>query len=163
MTPAVVLALVLTALATPAASMGLPGPPAAPSSVPTYVPALTVLDDVLHLPAGEAPVVEPGRVCYAPAAHLRLTLALQLAQPLSDERARVAWLYGWQASNERSAPIFDAEHAARVKAEATAQALDARFQAAERSADWEWWRNIVIGAGVFGLGTVAGFIWGVSK
>lgn len=163
MTPAVVLALVLTALAAPAASMGLPGPPAAPSSVPAYVPALTVLDDVLHLPAGEAPVVEAARVCYGSAAHLRLTLALQLAPALSDERARVAWLYGWRDAQEQSAVAFDNEHTARLQAEATATTYAARFQAAERAGDWAWWRQLAVGTGIFGLGVLAGFAWGASR
>ena len=153
-------ALVLVAACQSMAFAGLLGPVPAPASLPPYVTPLSVLDDVLHLPAGEAPVVGPSQVCYGPAGHLRLTMALQLAPALSDERARISWLYGWRDAHEAAAPAFDEEHAARLKAEATSHALDARLQAAERLDAWQKWRDLTIGLGIFGLGVTAGFIWG---
>lgn len=156
------LTLVLVAICPQAGFAGLLEPLPAPASLPPYVTPLAVLDDVLHLPAGEAPIVGPAQVCYGPAAHLRLTMALQLAPALSDERARISWLYGWRDAHEADAPAFDEEHAARLKAEATAHALDARLQAAARSESLSWWRDLVIGLGIFGLGTTAGFLWGMQ-
>ena len=163
MTRLLALALVLVACSAQPAFAGLLEALPSPSSLPPYVAPRAVLDEQLHLPAGEAPEVEATRVCYGPAAHLRLTLALQLMQPLSDERARVAWLYGWRDAQGRAAEAFDREHTARLQAEATATTYDARFQAAERSGDWAWWRQLVIGVGVFGLGALAGLALGVAQ
>lgn len=164
MTRLLTLALVLVACAGQPVFAGLLEPLPAPSSLPPYVAPIAVLDEQLHLPAGEAPVVEAARVCYGPAAHLRLTLALQLAPALSDERARVAWLYGWRDAQEQAAVAFDNEHTARLQAEATATAYAARFQAAERAEGWVWWRQLVTGAGIFGLGALAGAaVWGTSR
>lgn len=163
MTRLLTLALVLVACAGQPAFAGLLEPLPAPSSLPPYVAPLAVLAEHLHLPAGEPPVIEAARVCYGPAAHLRLTLALQLATALSDERARVSWLYGWRDAQEQSAVAFDNEHTARLQAEATATTYAARFQAAERAGDWAWWRQLAVGTGIFGLGVLAGFAWGASR
>lgn len=164
MTRILVLALVLVACTAQPAFAGLLEALPAPSSLPPYVAPRSVLDEQLHLPAGEAPDVEAARVCYGPAAHLRLTLALQLTQPLSDERSRVAWLYGWRDAQEKAAAAFDREHTARLQAEATVTAYDARFQATERSEDWAWWRQLVTGIGIFGLGGLVGALaWGASR
>lgn len=157
------LALVLATCATSPAFAGLPGPIAAPASLPPYVPPLTVLDDVLHLPAGEPPQVQTSGVCYGPASHLRLTLALQLAQGLSDERSRVSWLYGWRDAQEAGAVAFDLEHEGRLRAESTATAYEARLQAADQSwlSGWFLGASVVI---IFGLGAAAGFaVRGASR
>lgn len=165
MTPVLALALILAAPATtvPAdgqsgASAGLP----TPTDVPPYVAPLSVLDGELHLPAGEAPEVLPSKVCYGPAAHLRLTLALQLAPALSDERARLAWLTGWQAAGAEGAAALDAERQARLEADARAASSVARLQATQ-DATGSWWRDISTAAGLVGLGALIGFTVGVSR
>jgi hypothetical protein len=154
------LALPLMAVGLHAAFAGPLEPLPAPASLPPYVAPLAVMDDVLHLPPGDAPAVGPAQVCYGPPAHTRLTLALQLAPALSDERARTAWLYGWRDAAAAAAADFDAEHSARLKAEATAHAIDARFQASERSDAWERWRQVAAAVGVLALGTAVGYAWG---
>ena len=155
--------LALVAATPQTAFAGLLEPIPAPALLPPYVAPLTVLDDVLHLPAGEAPQVQAGSVCYGPASHLRLTLALQLAQSLSDERSRVSWLYGWRDARDAGAADFDKEHEGRLKAEATVTAYGARFQAAERS----WLEWVALGASavvIFGLGAAAGYaVRGASR
>lgn len=155
--------LVLAAMEPLVASAGLPGPVPVPASLPPYTPPLSVLDDVLHLPPGEPVEVVDGRVSYGPAAHLRLTLALQLGPGLSDERARVAWLMGWRDAQAAQSGALDAEHRARLRAEAESQVASARLQALAGSIDWEWWRELVTGVGIAGLGVAAGFLIGVSK
>lgn len=130
-----------------------------PSSLPPYVPPLTVLDDVLHLPQAEPPVVHEASVCYGAPAHLRLTLALQMAPALSDERARLAWLTGWNASAEASAKAIDEEHGKRVGAEDQLIATTARLQAVEQ-AGWGLWELLGAAAVVFLVGGLAA--WGVS-
>lgn len=128
-----------------------------PSSLPPYVSPRLVLDETLKLPPGESPEVGADRVCYGPASHLRLTLSLQLAQGLSDERARASWLYGWSEAKDVAAQAFDEEHAARLKAEADANAYDARLQASERSG----WRDAVISLlGAALAGAALGYIVG---
>ena len=130
---------------------------ATPPSLPSYVPPLTVLDDVLHLPPADAPVVQAGAVCYGPSAHLRLTLALQLGEALSNERARIAWLMGWDASAEKTATAFDAEHEQRLRSDAATTTTAARLQIAEQ-ARWSVLEIVGTGGGVFLVGGLVGLL-----
>lgn len=141
--------------------LALADPAAVPSSLPPYVRPIDVLDGVLRLPDAEAPDVRAGQVCYGPAAHLRLTMALQLGEGLSDERARLAWAMGAAAAREADAPVFNAERRARLEAEAQATVEGARLQAASADA-WPWWQALGAGVGLLGLGAVAGIFAGVA-
>lgn len=134
-----------------------------PNQLPPYVPPLTVLDNVLHLPPAEAIEIAAGRVSYGPAAHLRLTLALQLGEALSNERARVAWLTGWQLASDFDAGAFAAEHEKRLTAEADRNYTAGRLTTAEAQ---RWSVLDLAGAGSLvlivglGLGTAIGYGWG---
>ena len=87
-----------------------------PVELPAYVPPLTVLDE-LKLPTGDAPIVREDEVCYEPRAHLRLITALKVVESLSNQRARIAWMRGWQNATEADAERFDRERTRRLSCE----------------------------------------------
>jgi hypothetical protein len=123
--------------------------------LPPYVAPLAVMDDVLHLPAPEPPQVSAGSVCYAGPAHLRLTVALQLGESLSNERARVAWLMGWQSAAEIGAVALEKEQAAHDVSDSERSDLDARLRTAEASR-WSATELLGILAGTFIVGGLLG-------
>lgn len=152
--------IVLLVLSAPVlASADLP----IPKRLPPYVPPLTVLD-ALHLPDGNRAVVRGDEVCYDAAAHMRLTMALHVVEALSDERARVAWLYGWQDASEVDGTRFDDEHAARLDAEARAEAAKLRAELLENAAGEPWWKSAGRAAVWTGLGALVGVVaWEIAR
>lgn len=125
-----------------------------------YVPPLTILDTRLELPRGPAPTKNAvGDVCYAPDTHLRLTMALALAEPLSDTRARLSWIAGWGSAREAGDGEFEAEHRSRLEAEANARLL--RLEVDAIRAGERWWVTVGERLGYVAAGAVVG--WWVTR
>ncbi len=117
----------------------------------------------MAFPVGEV-TVKDGLVRYDPAAHLRLTLSLQLAEGLSNTRAKESYLKGWFSAAGVYGEALSQARTLRLEAEAKAKGEAERSDAIRKAADQSfkigeaagWW----IAVGFVGA---LGVVWGVGE
>ena len=131
-----------------------PRPPPAPD-LPDYVPPREIVDGMSLGDGGE----DEGEVCYRESDHTRLVLTLQLAEPLSDDRARAAYDTGWLDSADAHAPILATLRERAARAETSARVARARAEGAregrmERAFEAGGWILVGLVAGAGGVGVV---------
>lgn len=109
-----------------------PPPPAVPVAVsapaarlPAYKSPAKLATE-LGITRGADPEERDGGVWYPAVTHRRLTTQLHSVRPLSDDRARLAWVYGYTDGREASAKETSSERARRIQAEANAGQLSAQ-------------------------------------
>lgn len=133
--------------------------PLMPEAEPAPYTSPRRLIDGLSLPAGNVGV-EDGRVVYDSHAHLRLTIALDLAERLSDDRAAASWRRGWVRGVADLLGTAQEDRRARFVAEARVEALAAQLKAADVKGGWAWlealgWAGLGIAVGTVATAAVA--------